>query len=468
MVVLLACFSLIVYAVIRRALISEFDSSLVSTATMVAAFVEIEGDRIVVDSEVEEMVAFRDSDHPTYYQIWDLDGQVIAKSRLLDSRDLPCVHGALGVRVRRAPRDPRDDRPLRAVGLRFTPQAEEDQEGSSPETPEQRALVMAVARDATRLYGQLAFLGWLLLAAGSATAGLALLVAVCVVRRGLRPLEVLAAEIAVISEEDLGTRVGGTDIPVEIAPMRDRLNGLLSRLERAFDRERRLTADVAHELRTPLAGIRTTMDVALARQRDTAEYRAALSECRDIILGLQTLVGNLLALARLEACRSATSVEHVALAELVDSTWRQFSARAASRDLVFENRIADDLMMDQNSPQLSIILSNLLSNAVDYADVGGRIWSAAREVDEAVELTVSNTGCALTSEESAHVFDRFWRANTSRSEIGVHSGLGLTLVREMAKALRGSASVEVRDGTFTARIVLPAAADSSESSDQAE
>jgi len=318
------------------------------------------------------------------------------------------------------------------------------------------ALVIVVARDASKLHSQLSFLKWLLLAAAGATAGLSLLVAAVAVRRGLGPLQSIATEIAAIGENDLAARVGDAPVPAEILPIKDRLNGLLSRLEKAFDSERRITADVAHELRTPLAGIRATIEVALGRKRGGAEYRSALSECLGMAVGMQALTDNLLTLVRLDARAVALQVERIVLAEFVDSIWLTFREKAAAREISFENRIPEDLAVDSDAVNLGTVFSNLLSNAVEYADSPGRVWITARHSDAMVEIAVANTGCRLTNEQVAQVFDRFWRADAARAETGVHCGLGLALVQEMTKALHGSATADVRDGTFTVRVTLPA------------
>ncbi|MBN2130362.1 MAG: sensor histidine kinase N-terminal domain-containing protein [Sedimentisphaerales bacterium] len=456
MVLLLACFSVTVYAVIRHALVGEFDSSLTSTAKLLSAAVEIEDDTVDAEFEEQHMPEFNDAEQPAYYQIWELKGGVVCRSPLLGQRDLPQLYRPDGLPTHAACPDTRTGRPLRAVGVRFLPRMEAADANAPSRVADGRPLVIVVARDASELHGQLGSLKWLLLAATGATAGLALLVAAVVVRRGLGPLQSIAAEIAAIGENDLAARVGSAPVPAEIAPIQDRLNGLLARLQKAFDSERRITADVAHELRTPLAGIRATIEVALGRERNSTEYRSALSECLAMALGMQALTDNLLTLAHLDASAVTLQAERIALAEFVDSIWLAFRAKAEAREISFENRIPEGLAVNSDAVNLGTVFSNLLSNAVEYADSPGRVWITARRIDGMVEIAVANTGCALTGEQLAHVFDRFWRADRARADTGVHCGLGLALVQEMTKALHGHATAEVKDGTFTARVTLPA------------
>jgi signal transduction histidine kinase len=314
---------------------------------------------------------------------------------------------------------------------------------------------MVVARDAGMLHRQLEFLKWLLLGAAGATTGLALLVGNMVVRRGLHPLQSIAGEIAVINERSLDAHVGAESIPAEIMPIRDRLNSLLARLREAFERERRFSANVAHELRNPLAGMRSTLEVTLTRPREGPEYRQALSECLGIVDGMQAMVGNLLLLARMDADQIVFCMEEIALSDLADSSWQTFSAKATERELTFDNRTPKDLTLTSDRQSLAAVLSNLFDNAVEYADRGGRIWMQAQASDGAVEIVAANTGCRLSPDQTARVFDRFWRADPSRSDAGTHCGLGLSLVLRIAQAMGGSISAAVEDGTFIVRLRLP-------------
>jgi two-component system sensor histidine kinase QseC len=238
-------------------------------------------------------------------------------------------------------------------------------------------------------------------------------------------------------------------------PIRDRLNDLLSRLREAFERERRFSANVAHELRNPLAGMRSTIEVTLTRDRGSQEYRQALSECLEIVDGMQAMVGKLLLLARMDANQMVFQQEEIVLSELADASWEAFSARAMERKLMFDNRIPKDLVLTSDRQSLLVIFSNLFDNAVEYADRGGRVWTQAEKIDGAVEIMTANTGCRLSPEQAMRVFDRFWRADPSRSDTGTHCGLGLSLVSRIAQSLGGSIHAAVENGTFIISLRLP-------------
>ena len=455
MALLLAIFSLLIYGVIRNALIEEFDASLVSVARMLAASVEFSEEGIDLELDARQMPEFQNARHPTHYQIWGTDGAPAVKSPLLGVRDLPRIDGTLNTPVFAASQNEAGKR-HRMVGLRFLPRAAGSEEKDNRQPENVQALTLAVSRDAEELYEQLGFLFWLLLIASGAVIALSFAIAAVVVRNGLGPLNAIAAEIATICEDNLTKRITGERVPVEVSPIRDRLNELMSRLEASFNKERQFNADVAHELRTPLAGIRSTIEVTLARSRDASEYREALCSCLEIIKHMQSMVGNLLALARLDARQMSLRIEPVTIAELVGACWDTCADKAIQQEITFDNRIDPAMMLQTDRQNLSIILSNVLDNAAEYTDKNGRIRVTACRRDEAVEISISNTGCQLTNEQVSHVFDVFWRGDSSRSGTEVHCGLGLALVQRLTKALGGGAAADVQPGgIFTVRLPLP-------------
>jgi len=456
MILLLTIFSLIIYTLTHRALISQLDSSLLSTARMLAASVEQDNNEIELGFEVQAMPEFQKAEHPTYYQLWRQDGTVVVRSPSLGADDLLCLERPSAEPVFQEFKI-KNGRPGRAVGFKFNPRiAENDGKSYQPQTKVQ-ALILAVARDVSDLQHNLQMLRWLLLIASAGTITLSFFVATFVVRQGLNPLNSLAAEISAIKENNLTVRIATASLPAEILPIKIRLNELLSRLECSFNRERRFTADVAHELRTPLAGLRSTIEVTLARTREADEYQAALSDCLTITENMQTMVNNLLTLARIDADQITFRCDQIRLAKLVNSSWHTFSHKALERGITFNNRIPAEMTCNSDSDSLSIVLSNLLANAAEYTNQNGQIWIEAHQANNRIEIAVANTGCRLTNDQVSHIFDRFWRGDSSRTDTGIHCGLGLALVERLVQASGGSIAVELQDGgIFIIRLVLPA------------
>jgi len=448
---LLTVFSVGIYTVIRGALLRQFDASLVSIAQILAASVEVDGNEIEREFEVQQMPEFQDHNRPTYYQLWRLDDTVVAKSPLLDSSELPRLSGSIKEPYFRTIKSG-SGRVERVAGFSFIPRLSDDDRKPTEEQP----LTLAVARDSTAILSQLRFLRWLLFFASATVTTLSILVAALIVRQGLSPLTTIAEEIAAIKENDLAARIGTKDVPNELLPIKDRLNDLLSRLEDAFKRERRFTADVAHELRTPLAGIRSILEVTLTRIRDINEYQTSLFDCLTISKNMQRMVDILLTLARLDTQQITFRRVRIELAELVSSCWLPFSDRALERKIIFENSVPLEMTFESDPENLSMVMSNILDNAVEYTNKGGRIWLTARRTRDCVEITVSNTGCKLTSEKATQVFDCFWRDDSSRTATGIHCGLGLSLVQRIVRALGGSVTAELQDGgVFTVRLTFP-------------
>ncbi|MBN1511506.1 MAG: hypothetical protein JXB13_05785, partial [Phycisphaerae bacterium] len=249
--------------------------------------------------------------------------------------------------------------------------------------------------------------------------------------------------IAAMDETGLKQRIGPCGVPREIEPVVSQLNGLLARLDEAFDRERALTADVAHELRTPVAEIRTISEITLSRPREPEEYRRALGESLDTIKTLQGLMEKLLVLARMEAGQMQPELEPLAVRPLVLRHWAQFQSHVADRSLTLDDRCLADLVVSADPRLLDVVLSNVLSSAVVHSPDGGQVSVEAQRDGTRGRLRVANPGCGLSAEDAAHVFDRFWRADVARSAGGLHCGLGLTLVRRAMEAMGGTAEAAV-------------------------
>ena len=454
MILLLTLFSLLIYIVIRSALVKQFDTSLASVARMLAASVELDNDEIDLEFEVQQMPEFQNAEHPTHYQLWGANGTVTAKSPLLGTDNLLRLEGSLNALVFGTSRD-KNGQPQRTVGLKFMPRIADNDDKVYRRPTNEQALTLVVARDVSDLEGQLRFLRWLLLIASAAVIALSFLIAAIVVRQGLRPLNFIAAEIATIREDSLTTRITTEHVPTEVVQIKNRLNELLSRLQASFNRERQFNADVAHELRTPLAGLRSTIEVALTHTRDEDEYKRVLSDCHAIALNMQTMVNNLLMLAKLDAQQISFHTEHIRLAGLVNSCWRPLSDKALERQITFDNRIDPEITCELDRQNLSIVLSNVLDNAVEYSDKGGQIRTTSRRIDDSLEVAVSNTGCQLTNEQVSKAFDCFWQGDLSRSDTGTHCGLGLALVQRLTRALGGNAIAELQPGgIFVIRLIL--------------
>ncbi|MCP4251559.1 MAG: hypothetical protein GY778_31360, partial [bacterium] len=314
-----------------------------------------------------------------------------------------------------------------------------------------------VGRDTIDLHATLARLRGILIGVGLLAVVVSAGVLTWVVRRSLKPVDRLGGRIAALGADDWSARIDSADVPLELAPIVDRLNELLSRLGAAFQRERRFTGDVAHELRTPLAGLRTKLELALSRDRDPEAYRKTLDDCLQIDLHLQSMVETLLHLARADAGQLDVRTERVVLSKIIRETWEPLQERAAARELNVEWRLDDTGPIDTDPDKLQLVVRNVLENAVGHADDRGTVCIATQPANGALTLTVSNTGSRLSADQVRHVFDRFWRGDASSPEADDHHcGLGLPLCKTIVERLGGAIEASMdADGSFTVTIRLP-------------
>lgn len=244
---------------------------------------------------------------------------------------------------------------------------------------------------------------------------------------GLRPLQKLKQEVKQRAADRLEP-VQMTGVPDEVAPLAQALNDLFARLRHAFESERQFTADAAHELRTPLAALKTQAQVAM-RSMDETERRQALENVlRGVDRGAR-LVEQLLTLARVDPETAATGFEKLELRGLVTTVIRDLMPFAHTKkiELKLEDGLPGDVL--GNSTQLDLLLRNLLDNAIRYTPEGGRVSVVVRE-ENGVVLEVRDTGPGIPMSEREQVKQRFYRIAGSGQE---GSGLGLSIVRRIVE-----------------------------------
>lgn len=247
------------------------------------------------------------------------------------------------------------------------------------------------------------------------------------VRQGLRPLGSLAAEVAAREPGNLAPIEIGAN-PAETRPLIERLNALFARLGRSLEQERRFTADAAHELRTPLAGIRAQAQVALgagdAAERDRALHNAIAGCDR-----ATHLVEQLLTLARIDAAAQAP-LETVALRELARDCLADLAPQALAKDVELELADGEEQRIAGHAIWLRILLRNLLDNAVRYSSQGGSVRVEIGREQNRPALWVIDSGPGIAEAERAQVRERFYRV-LGAGEAG--SGLGLSIVQRIAE-----------------------------------
>jgi two-component system heavy metal sensor histidine kinase CusS len=271
------------------------------------------------------------------------------------------------------------------------------------------------------------------------------MIAITVSRRGLQPLNAMTRSLKRVGPNRLHERVPPAEWPRELQPVAIAFDDMLDRLEDSFTRLSQFSADLAHELRTPLANIRGEAEVALTRPRSPNEYEAVIesnvAECER----LSGIIDNLLFLARAEAAESKLNHSHFDGRAAIERIATYNEAIAEERHLTITCSGQGEVFAD---PVLfGRAVSNLVDNAVRFTPDGGRIAISLTTNREETEITVQDTGCGIAAEHLPRIFDRFYRADTSRSSEG--TGLGLALVKSIADLHGGSVSVESEVGRGT-------------------
>jgi two-component system heavy metal sensor histidine kinase CusS len=285
------------------------------------------------------------------------------------------------------------------------------------------------------------------LAAGVLISGVfaSAVIAVTVAKRGLQPLASMTRSLKRVGPHRLHERVPPAEWPRELQPVAVAFDDMLDRLEDSFTRLSQFSADLAHELRTPLANIRGEAEVALARPRSPQEYQAVIESSVAECARLSGIIDNLLFLARAEAAESKVQRAVFAGRAAIERIAAYNEAIAAERrlDLVCEG----EGEVDADPVLFGRAISNLVDNAVRFTPEGGRITLSLATNAEGAEIVVTDTGCGIAAEHIPRVFDRFYRVDPSRSSEG--TGLGLALVKSIADLHGGSLAVvsEIGRGT---------------------
>ena len=414
---------LVLYFAARRAAMEHFDDALRVKALAICTMTLPTPTGVNVLFSDRFMRGFDTRTPRDFFEIRD-GGRQVARSGSLTHDALPQKFGTLSNPERWDLPLPTGE-PGRAIGFTFRPR------DPAAERVRQRELQIVVAVDRTALDVTPRNLLWLVAGCAVALAGATVWFVPRVLRRGLEPLQRLGEDAAQIDARTLATRFPTNDLPDELRPITGRLNDLLARLEASFERERRFSADLAHELRTPLAELRSLAECAVKwpDTRDQSTDRETLAIARQ----MEQMVAHMLALARGERGQLAVQAEPVALDEVVQRVWRGCAKRAASRE-VRVTVTTGAAQADADPTLLGSIVANLCDNAVDYTPPGGEIQVGVDSVDGRVALRITNTTADLESTDVPQLFERFRRKEKARSG-GTHLGLGLPIARTFAEAM---------------------------------
>jgi two-component system, OmpR family, heavy metal sensor histidine kinase CusS len=283
-----------------------------------------------------------------------------------------------------------------------------------------------------------------------------------IARRGIRPVREVATIARQISSTNLHERIQPEGYPSELASLASTFNEMLDGLEESFERISRFSADIAHDLRTPVNNIRGEAEVALARARTVDEYREVLGSCLEEAVRLSDLIGDLLFLARAESPLAHLHRESINVGELLSAVCEYYEAPAAERGVSLSAVVPPEpviVMLDRSLLQRAV--GNLVANALAHTPPGKSVELGVSVETAAVRIEVVDAGVGIPPEALPRVFDRFFRVDESRSQASGGTGLGLAIVQSIMLLHGGKVEIasQLGQGTqVTLRVPLSHAA----------
>lgn len=399
-----------------------------------------------------------------FFSAFDSHGRLVAKSngRLhLEDAQLPKDLKAGTVSFSRLS----DDSVARMAVLVFLPRIESGGEEPQPsgtrlaslaygKGPDVSQITLIVAASMQEIDGTLSLANWLVLG----IVGLACLVTPLVLWPisgvVMQPIRTLAGQIGSLDANSLHQRLDTRARPPELQPIVARLDELLQRLHQSFAREQQTTANIAHELRTPLAGLSATLELAGSKPRTTVYYRKAIVDSQHIVRELKRLIDNILLLARLDAGGRDLACESIPLQELFDDLVKQLALSDSERSSRFAFDFSRLSSVTADRAALSQVCANLLVNALQHGEPDREITVSSESTDHP-RICFSNACGIIDTADLGRLKERFFQADTARARTGRNAGLGLTIADQLARQLGGSLTIELRDqNLFVATVYL--------------
>jgi two-component system heavy metal sensor histidine kinase CusS len=390
-------------------------------------------DTAAIREEVEDTWRARENER-TYVRVVGEDGQVLVESPMLDQTlpaalfPTPSDEPGSGIDIHR-----HKHRIFRVLAVR---------EAGSPWTVQ---LAMDRSLENELLSGYLTHLWYVL--------GIAFIICTVagylIAHRGVRPIHMITDTTRRIRPANLSERVAPEGLPAELHQLAANFNGMLDQLEQSFARLSRFSADIAHELRTPVASLRGEVEVALNQPRTAEEYRDVLRSNIEECDRLTHMIDRLLFLARAENPQQQIATEEYDLQIELAKICEFYEAAAMDAGVTLTLAPNGQTSAHVDRVLLQRAVGNLIANAIGHTPTGGTITVSAKQDDERAKIQVSDTGCGIESVHLPHVFDRLYRADASRVSKSGRTGLGLAIVRSITNLHGGSVEIASTVGRGT-------------------
>ena len=454
--VVLIGFSVALYVLAEQHLIRQLDDQLGAATRTLASAAEVDPDGVEWEPHNRPHTlapgVFGDSLH---WSVTAEDGRVVDRSpqseaeSLLASADEP---------FRTGHRNPRrldhDGQAWQVTRLRLEP---DHPLSGKPEQPKHRALTLTVAVPLDPVHAILRTLAATLIGLSLAVFAIAAVAGRLVCRRALAPVARMAEAAQSMGASDLAERLPTTPFRDELTGLATAFNGLLGRLEEAFERERRFAGEASHQLRTPIAAMMGQVEVALRRDRDPDEYRRVLRTIQDQAGRLRRVVEALLFLARSQHEAVFPGRERLDLVVWVPARLESWHGHARALDLRFEANGVNELWTSSHPDLLGELLDSLLDNALKYSEADTSVSIRVGRELAGIWVEIEDRGVGIAVDELPHLFRPFFRSAAARQRGVPGVGLGLAVAARIATALGGSLHVESSLGNGSCfRLNLPA------------
>lgn len=277
-------------------------------------------------------------------------------------------------------------------------------------------------------------------------------------RSAVEPVAEIASQADAIGPRVEGRRITAHADVEELQSLIAVLNRMLERLDAAFRNQRRIIADVGHDLRTPLTSMRGQIEIALRSERDAASYRCTLQSVLEDIEHLVSIGESLILLARIEAGELAPAPEPVNLGELASDALRRSEPRANGRHFQLERDGAGEVVALADPSMVGLVLDHLLDNTIRHTPSGTTVATIVRTTGDRAELVVRDDGPGIDEQTLPHLFERLYRGDESRTRSGDTgvAGLGLTVAAAIVDAHHGTmTAANLPSGGLEVRIALP-------------
>jgi len=438
---------------LRDGLIRQLDERLALAANGLTPAFEDDGESIRFEwegAEVGPQVLFR---------AWDASGSILAESNGKLSTPKRDVSKQLVSQSATETLKLSDGANARAMLFTFLPKLENQTESSSANLPSRTRPETAVTLEVAATLAEVESVLELAKKRMAIVIGSALLLTVAVLwpitNLILGPVNAIADRIRSLNVSQLGSRIDMTRCPTELQAIPVRLNELLARLEESFDRERAITANIAHELRTPLAGLRATIELAEAKSRSIEYYQRTLSDCRQMGIELESLVERILLLARIDAGKVVLQNDSIELVSFLKATWESIvqTEKVDSTSVVWQ--VPTGIEFTSDPVLLLVVFRNLFSNALSHGIANHSVVIECESDRSEIKVQITNRCDDIDETELPRLAERFYQRDLSRCQTGNHSGLGLSICVDTLNLLNGRLQLELpQKDRFRATVFL--------------